>query len=144
MTHTEAAKANFAQHYNCAQSVFSAYAEELGLERSQALKVATGFGGGMGRLANTCGAVTGAFMALSLKHGMTDPANQTDKEATYAAVQAFAREFKARFGTLDCRELLGVDMSTPGGLEQIHAQHLIDQRCPLYIQAATEILDKML
>jgi C_GCAxxG_C_C family probable redox protein len=144
MSHAQAAKAAFEQHYNCAQSILSAYTEELGLERDQALKVATAFGGGMGRLAATCGAVTGAFMALSLKHGMIDPTDQASKEETYAAVQAFARQFKARFGTLDCRDLLGADLSAPGGLDIAHDQQLFSRRCPAYIQAAAEILDELL
>jgi len=144
MNHTEAAKAIFDQHYNCSQSVFSAFAQELGLERDQALRVATGFGGGMGRLGGTCGAVTGAFMALSLNHGMIDPADQVSKEQAYAAVQAFAREFRARFGTLDCRDLLGADLSAPGGLDLARNQQLFSRRCPAFIQAAAEILDEML
>ncbi len=144
MNHAEVAKAAFKQRFNCAQSVLSTYAEELGLEREQALRIATGFGGGMGRLADTCGVVTGAFMVLGLKYGMIDPADQASKEKTYAAVQAFAKEFKARFGSLDCRDLLGVDLSTPGGLAMAHERKLIDQRCPILLQAAAEILDSML
>jgi C_GCAxxG_C_C family probable redox protein len=144
MSHAEVAKAAFEQHYNCAQSVLSAYAQELGLERDQALRVATGFGGGMGRLAATCGVVTGAFMVLGLKHGMIDSADQASKEKTYAAVQAFAREFRARFGTLDCRDLLGADLSTPGGLAIAHDQQLFNRRCPMFLQAAADILDDML
>jgi len=144
MSHADTAQAAFQQHYNCAQAVFSAYAEELGLERDLAFKVATGFGGGMGRLAATCGAVTGAFMALGLKYGMTDAANQADKEKSYAAVQAFAQQFKARFGALDCRDLLGADLSTPEGLTIAREQQLFTRRCPVLLQATTEILDEML
>jgi C_GCAxxG_C_C family probable redox protein len=144
MSHAETAATAFQQHYNCAQAVLSAYAQELGLERDAALKVATAFGGGMGRLAGTCGAVTGAFMALGLKYGMVDAVDQAPKEKTYAAVQAFAREFKTRFGALDCRDLLGADLSAPEGLTIAHDQQLFTRRCPLLIQAATEILDELL
>ncbi len=144
MSHAEVAKAAFNQHYNCAQSVLSAYAQELWLERDQALKVATGFGGGMGRLAATCGLVTGAFMVLGLKYGMIDSADQASKEKTYAAVQAFAQEFRARCGSLDCRDLLGVDLSTPEGLAKARDQQLFNRICTKYVQAAAEILDDML
>jgi C_GCAxxG_C_C family probable redox protein len=144
MSHAAAAKAMFDQHYACSQAVLSAYAQEFGLERNLALKVAAGFGGGMGRLAGTCGAVTGAFMALGLKYGMTDAANQAAKETTYAAVQAFARKFRERFGTLDCRDLLGTDLSAPEGLAIAREQQLFSRRCPVLIQAATEILDELL
>ncbi len=144
MSHAEVAQAAFKQHCNCSQSVFSAYAPELGLERGQALRIATGFGGGMGRLAATCGVVTGAFMVLGLKYGMAEAADQASKEKTYAAVQAFAKEFRARFGTLDCRDLLGVDLSTPGGLAIARDQQLFDRICTKYVEAAAEILDDML
>jgi len=144
MSHAEVAQATFKQHYNCAQAVLSAYAQELGMERGQALRVATGFGGGMGRLAATCGVVTGAFMVLGLKYGMIDSADQASKEKTYAAVQAFAQEFRARCGSLDCRDLLGVDLSTPDGLAIARDQQLFDRRCPIYLQAAAEILDDLL
>jgi C_GCAxxG_C_C family probable redox protein len=144
MSHAETAQTAFDQHYNCAQAVVSAYAQELGMEREAALRVATGFGGGMGRLANTCGAVTGAFMTLVLKYGMVDGADQAAKEKTYAAVQAFARKFTERCGALECRNLLGADLSTAEGLAFAHDQQLIRQRCPLFIRTATEILDELL
>jgi C_GCAxxG_C_C family probable redox protein len=144
MRHSEIANAAHQEHFNCSQSVLLAYAPELGLERDLALRVATGFGGGMGRLAATCGAVTGAFMVLGLKYGMVDAANQDAKEKTYALVQEFARQFKARCGALDCRDLLGCDLSAPGGLQIAREKQLFDTRCPLLIQAATEILDQLL
>ena len=144
MPHTEAAMMAHEQHFNCSQSVLSAFAQELGLERDLALKVATGFGGGMGRLAETCGVVTGAYMVIGLKYGMTDPADQASKEKTYAIVQAFAQKFKDRFGALDCRDLLGVDLSTPGGLALATDQQLFSVRCSLLIRGAAEILDELL
>jgi len=144
MPHTEAAMMAHEQHFNCSQSVLSAFAQELGLERDLALKVATGFGGGMGRLAETCGVVTGAYMVIGLKYGMTDPADQASKERTYAIVQAFAQKFKERFGALDCRDLLGVDLSTPGGLALATDQQLFSVRCSALIRGAAEILDELL
>ena len=144
MSHADTAKINHERHFNCAQAVFSTYAAELGLERDQALKVASAFGGGMGRMGGTCGAITGAYMAISLKYGMVDPADQAAKEKTYAVVQAFAQQFKERFGGLDCRDLLGVDLSTPEGFAFAREQGLFTQRCALFIEAATEILDERL
>ena len=144
MPHTEAAMMAHEQHFNCSQSVLSAFAQELGLERDLALKVATGFGGGMGRLAETCGVVTGAYMVIGLKYGMTDPTDQASKERTYAIVQAFAQKFKERFGALDCRDLLGADLSTPGGLAFATDQQLFSVRCSGLIRGAAEILDELL
>jgi C_GCAxxG_C_C family probable redox protein len=83
-------------------------------------------------------------MVLGLRYGMTDAADQASKEKTYAAVQAFAEQFRARFGSLDCRSLLGTDLSTPEGLTIAREQQLFTRRCPLLIQAAGEILDHSL
>ena len=144
MTHAETAIATFNEHYNCSQAMLSTYAQELGLERAQALKIATAFGGGMGRLADTCGAVTGAFMALGLKYGMVNAADQAAKEKTYALVQEFAAQFRERYGALDCRDLLGCDLSAPDGLQIAREQQLFTTRCPQLIFTATEILDELL
>ena len=141
MRHADAAKLDHERLFNCAQAMLGAYAEELGLDRAQALKVATGFGGGMGRMGGTCGVITGAYMVLGLKHGMTDPADQESKTRTYAAVQAFAHEFTARWGALDCRALLGVDISTPEGFAAARDQGLFGSRCARFLETAAELLD---
>ena len=136
------AVARFAEGFNCAQAVFSVYAEQLGLDHDTALRVAAGFGGGMGRMASTCGAVTGAFMALGLRYGGTTPDRQA-KEAIYARIQEFADRFKARNGTLICRELLGCDISSPDGLEKAKAAGLLTTVCPKLVQDACEILEEI-
>lgn len=130
--------------FNCAQSVCSAYAEQFGLDRELALKVSAGFGGGMGRMAHTCGAVSGAFMILGLKHGATDPADKSTKENAYAKIRDFADQFIARQGSLLCRELLDCDISTTEGLQYAREQQLFTERCPEFIRTAAEILAEML
>jgi C_GCAxxG_C_C family probable redox protein len=144
MNHAEIALAAHDEHFNCSQSVFSAFAPELGMDRDLALKVATSFGGGMGRQAETCGAVTGAYLALGLKYGMVNGGDLAAKEKSYAMVQEFARRFRARCGALDCRDLLGVDISAPGGFQLAQERQLTATRCPLFIRTAAEILDEML
>jgi len=144
MTHAEMALAGHDEHFNCSQSVFAAFAPELGMDRILALKIATSFGAGMGRQAATCGAVTGAYLAIALKHGMTDGADQAAKEKTYALVQEFARRFKERQGGLECRDLLGVDLSAPGGLQLANERNLFSARCSGLIRTAAEILDEIL
>lgn len=129
---------------NCAQSVACAFAAEHGVEETALLRAATGFGGGMGRLASTCGAVTGAFMVLGLAHGMHSPGESAAKEKTYAEVREFARRFTARCGALACRDLLGVDIGTPEGLARARDEKLIAMRCPGYIRDAVLILEEML
>ena len=111
MTHREMAEANFKEGYNCSQAVFAAFSEEVGLPRQTALQLASGFGGGVGRMREVCGAFSGAVMALGALYGSDDPAHKT---AVYAMVQELAAKFKAETGSLICRELLGLDQPEGG------------------------------
>jgi C_GCAxxG_C_C family probable redox protein len=140
---TKQALSLFDSGCNCAQAVLCSLAKARGLEQEAALRIATGFGGGMGRLGATCGAVTGAFMALGLEHGMTRMDQADRKESTYAAVQTFAHSFRERFGTLDCRELLGVDIGTQEGMKAAKERKLFTGKCPTYVEAAVEIVQGM-
>jgi C_GCAxxG_C_C family probable redox protein len=133
------------EDFNCAQSVIATCGPELGLDRESALRVASGFGGGMGRLGEVCGAVTGAFMVIGLKHGKSSPeddANET-KEKAYALVYDFADRFRACNGSILCRELLGCDVNTPEGSAQAREKGLFSNLCPKLVQSAVEILEQM-
>jgi C_GCAxxG_C_C family probable redox protein len=143
MSHADDAVELFKSGCNCAQAVLAAFAGPLGISREMALKVACGFGGGM-RMAETCGAVTGALMALGLKHGMSRPEDAEAKKMTYTQVADFNARFKARAGTCSCRELLGCDISTVGGMKQAQDQGLFKTRCPELVRCAAEILDGVL
>ena len=107
------------------------------------MKIASGFGGGMGRLAETCGAITGAFILLGLKFGAA-AAEREAKEAVYARVREFAAKFKACHGSLVCRDLLGCDLSTPEGFALAREKKLSSTVCPPYIETAAKILEEML
>jgi C_GCAxxG_C_C family probable redox protein len=130
MTRSEEAKALFAQGFSCSQAMMGAFAPSLGLDRDAAFKIASGFGGGMGRMAETCGAVTGAFMVLGLRFG-SPKADREAKEAAYTRVREFAERFKAAHGSLVCRELLGCDLSTPEGAVLAQEKKLSSTVCPL-------------
>lgn len=142
-TKSEQAVATFKNRFNCAQSVLSVYAEEAGLDREYALKLACGFGGGMARMGETCGAVTGAFMAIGLNFGATIPGDNSDKLRTFEMIGEFARRFKARHGSLLCKDLLGFDMSTPEGKETAKQPGSFDI-CPQLVQNAVEILEDLI
>ena len=144
MTHPEQAVANFDTHLNCAQSVCAAFAEDFGLDREMALRVAAGFGGGMGRLADTCGVVSGAVIILGLKHGATEGADADAKAYTYEQVHAYVERFAEKHGAYTCRELLGCDISVPGGYEQAREQNLFRTRCVQLVRDAAEMLETML
>ena len=130
--------------FNCAQSVISVFVGQLGLDRETALKTACGLGAGMGRMAETCGAVTGAFLVLGLRYGMTDPSRQEDKERTYELVRFFSERFRERNDSIICRDLLGCDISTPDGFEEARERNLMETVCERVVADAVEILEDLL
>ena len=105
--HEELAYKYFTDGYNCAQAVFTAFHEETGLDEKTALRLSSAFGGGMGRLREVCGAVSGMYMVLGMLYGYDDAKNDEAKKILYSRVQKFAEEFKDEYGTIICRELLG-------------------------------------
>ena len=108
MTHEEKAKQNFLNGYNCAQAVFCAFCDVTGMEEKEALRLSSSFGGGMGRLREVCGAVSGMSLIAGFLAPCPDPAVRQAKAATYALVQEFAERFRAENGAIVCRELLGL------------------------------------
>jgi len=112
----------FSSGFSCSQAILSTYAEQLGLDRCTALKVSGAFGGGMARMGDTCGAVTGAFMAIGLKHGNTELEDEESKTRTYAVVREFVERFKATHTSIVCRELLGCEIGTPEGKQMFDAR----------------------
>ena len=144
MSRVEEAVACFKEGFICSQAVLSAYSAQLGLDRDTALKIADGFGGGMARMGETCGAVTGAFMVIGLKHGRTSVDDEKAHETTYHLVNEFVRRFKSRNKSVVCRELLGCDISTPDGLQRARQQDLFATVCPAYVRDAAEIIEEIL
>ena len=124
--------------------MLSSLGEDLGLEQGLAFKVAGAFGGGMARLGETCGAVTGALMAIGLKYGMTQAKDEKARDKTYKLAQEFAGTFKARHGSLVCRELLGYDLSSPEGRKAAHDKGLFTSLCPQFVRDAVEIVEQLL
>ena len=102
----EEAKRLFLSGHNCAQAVFLAFSNNLGLPEETALKLCAGFGGGMGRLREVCGAASAMFMVLGLKYGSTDPTDRNAKAQLYARVQELAKRFKEENGSIICRMCL--------------------------------------
>lgn len=134
----------FGGGFNCAQSVLAAFGPITGLDRETALRAAAAFGAGMGRQGEICGAVTGAMLVIGLKYGKVTPEDDGAKERTYYLVQEFAERFRNRNGSILCRELLGCDLSTPGGLKEARKQKVFELVCPGFIKDSIEILEKIL
>jgi C_GCAxxG_C_C family probable redox protein len=124
--------------------VLSSFGEEFGLDRELALKVAGAFGGGMARMGETCGAVTGALMVIGLKYGKTKAGDEGVREKTYEVVREFVKRFKSRHGSLLCRELLGYDLSSPGERTAASEKGLFTTLCPQFVRNAAEILEEMI
>lgn len=112
--------------------------------QAEALRLATGFGGGMGLLQEVCGAVTGAFMVIGACCGMREPADKTAKDRTYSLVHELGRRFDALHGCLQCRSLLGCDLNTEEGKAQFKEQKLRDTKCSVYVRDACRLLEEML
>jgi C_GCAxxG_C_C family probable redox protein len=127
---------------NCAQAVFAEFAEDNSLDLDLALRIACGFGGGMGQ-GDMCGAVTGGIMAIGLISLGPDPRDPGAKAATSAAVRWFVEEFRMRHGACLCRDLLGCDISTPEGLQEARGRGLMQTRCPEYVRDAVQIIEEM-
>jgi C_GCAxxG_C_C family probable redox protein len=140
----EGAAALFAEGFSCSQSVLCGYAPQFGLDRELALRVSSAFGGGMARMGETCGAVTGAFMVIGLRHGKTEADDDEAKEKTYSLVAQFVDLFRQRNGSILCRELLGCDISTPEGRSYAEATGVSAARCPKFVRDAAEILEQIL
>lgn len=141
----DAATEKFLSGYNCAQSVFWSFSHELHFDPESALKIACGFGAGMARRQDICGAVTGGIMALGLKYGRGDKQDRTATEETYAKTQELMRRFEARHGSCNCRQLLdGCDLSTEEGLRHFKEKDLLNRTCKACIQTVVAILEEMI
>jgi len=129
---------------NCAQAVVTSYAEIFNFDENLALGLSCGFGGGMGRLQETCGAVTGAFMVLGIRACKKYSENIERKERTYSLVQQFAEKFKSVNGSLDCKTLLNCDLKTEEGRKYMRENNLSVTVCNKCIADSVAILDELI
>jgi C_GCAxxG_C_C family probable redox protein len=116
----------------------------LGLDRERALRVAGAFGGGMARMGETCGAVTGALMVIGLKYGKTKAEDEGARDKTYELARECVNRFQSRHGSIICKELLGYDLSNPQEGEAAKEKGLFHTLCPQLVQDATEMLKEIL
>jgi C_GCAxxG_C_C family probable redox protein len=127
----------------CSQAVLGAFAPRYGMDEALALRVAAGFAGGM-RRAETCGAVTGALMVLGLAYCGASCRTVEGRKAAYGAVTSFEHNFGEQHGALDCRELLGCDISTAEGARAAQEKGLFQTRCVELVRSAAELVERML
>jgi C_GCAxxG_C_C family probable redox protein len=143
MDRSEKAKDLFLSGYNCTQSVLLSFADDMKFSKELAQKLAAGFGGGMGKQQETCGAVTGAIMVLGLLKGEEVNNNDELKAASYGAVKKFTREFVAEYNTTVCRDLIGCDLNTPEGEAKFKEEKIMENTCAGCVKKAVQILDNL-
>lgn len=142
MNHEEKAKELFIEGYNCAQSVFVAFQDEMNIDRETALKLSSSFGGGMGRLREVCGAVSGMFMVAGVLYGYDDPKDKEEKAKHYARIQELANEFSKQNKSIVCRELLGLDKKTDSPIPSERTKEYYDKRpCVELVGQAAKIIE---
>ena len=139
------AKAHFEEGYNCAQAMLGAYHDMCGLEFEQAVRLAAPFGGGIGRMREVCGALTGMFMVIGLLKGYTDPGDDEAKAQLYGLTQNLALRFKEENGSIICRDLLGEDDSPKTHIPDKRTKEYYEERpCAGLIEFAGNLLDEIL
>jgi len=145
MKKEEKAVEYFRNKFNCSQSVFTVFGLEDGIPEDDCLKISCAFGGGMGRQQHTCGAVTGALMAIGLKYGKGINDTEEKKQLTYSKTREFFEEFINIHGSTNCRELLdGLNMSDPDDHNKITERNLFEIKCEKYVADAVRITEKLI
>jgi C_GCAxxG_C_C family probable redox protein len=143
--HAAIALEKFSSGYNCAQAVLYAFCDELGIARDTALRMACGFGGGMARRQETCGAISGGVLAIGLKHGRGEGQERAVTDETYVKVRELMCRFQAAHGTHLCRSLLdGCDLMTPEGQKQFKEADLMNRTCKRCVTTVVEALEVLL
>ncbi len=145
MEHSEKARELFLAGYNCAQSVFAAFCDETGLEEETALRLASGFGGGFGRMREMCGALSGAVMVIGMKEGGYAPEDAAGKAAVYQSVQRLVKQFQAQNGTYLCRELIaGLERHSGAAPDPRDAQYYKERPCLRFVEQACRLTEAYL
>ncbi|MBP1614139.1 MAG: GCAxxG family protein [Bacteroidetes bacterium] len=142
----ERANELFKSGYNCSQSVVAAFADMYGFTEEQALRMSASFGGGIGRMRETCGAACGMFLLAGLEKGAIEAKDKEGKAANYALVQELAAEFKKRNGSLICAELLGLKKKDQITFvpEERTEQYYAKRPCPKMVEEAAKIWEEYL
>lgn len=135
----------FMQGYNCTQSVAVAYADILGMEEQTAARLASGFGGGMGRMREVCGAFSGVVMVMSWLYGYYEPTDTENKTALYEKIRLLADRFREQNGSIICKELLGLKEPEKSAVPEARtAQYYKKRPCPELCRIAADLLEEFI
>lgn len=139
----EQAEALFKEGYNCSQAVAAAFADEIGIDKSQMLRMVSSFGGGMGRMREVCGAVSGMFFVAGALYGYDDPKDLQAKKEHYARIQELAAKFKEENGSIICRELLGIEGKDKSPAPSARTQEYYKKRpCAAMVATAAGLMEE--
>ena len=141
MDHSIYAAELFLEGYNCAQAITVAFSDVTGLDKAVSAKIASSFGGGMGRMREVCGAVSGMLMVAGILYGYDDPKAETAKKELYKLVQAQAEAFREEVGSIICREILKNPPSDPNPSPRT-AEYYAQRPCARMVYTAAKILDE--
>lgn len=143
INHSQKAGELFVSGCNCAQAVLAAFQDMYDLDEKTVMKVASAFGGGMGRMREVCGAVTGMLMVLGLLYGDYNPLDHDAKTLQYTSVQKVAKEFAETNGSVICRELLNLQEHTSNAIPSLRTEEYYQKRpCRELVECAAGILEK--
>ncbi len=145
MQRSEIAAKKFMEGYNCAQSVVYAFCNDLNFDKTAALKLSCGFGAGMARKEEVCGAVSGGIMVIGLKYGRGEDDHTSAMEHTYKKTRALMDLFADRHGSFICRNLLdGCELTTPEGREEYKEKDLRRKVCKPCVESVVQITEEMI
>ncbi|MEM3459305.1 MAG: C-GCAxxG-C-C family protein [Candidatus Bathyarchaeia archaeon] len=135
----EKAVKHFLEGYNCAQSVLLTIFEHWNIKSDLVPKIATGFGGGIGRCGSVCGALAGGVMAIGAKYGTNEPSPEK-RLKTYELANEFYKKFEKQHGSVLCRELIGYNLSNPKELKKAQQSKVFEKKCVNFVRTVVETL----
>lgn len=145
MNKPETALDSFSKGVTCSAAVFSAFSNDLGLDEKAARKIACGFGAGISRTGNICGAVSGAIMVIGLKYGKEVPGDDGGAtEKTRELTRQFIHEFEQKHGSVNCTGILGLDLSVQTEYDEAAKANLFRTKCPACVRDSADILERIL
>lgn len=144
MSRSEKALQFYSEGFNCAQSVIASFADILEVNEETAVRMASAFGGGMGRMQNTCGAISGAFMVIGYLRGKYKLDDEDSAEKTNQLIQEFSKKFSAKHGSINCKSLINYDLNSVEGLKAAKNADVFNKKCAFFVKTAVEMLEETL